>query len=107
MLPGATVTATHPASGTVVERVTDGEGRFFLPALRIGQWEVTATMSRLRAPDEGDRPRNRAHAERRVLARVEGLSEQVTVAVDRTASADRPTRRSATSSGTAKSSRCR
>ena len=28
VLPGATVTATHPASGTVVERVTDAEGRF-------------------------------------------------------------------------------
>jgi hypothetical protein len=45
VLPGATVTARHPASGTVVERVTDGEGRFFLPALRIGQWEVTAALS--------------------------------------------------------------
>jgi len=45
VLPGATVTATHPASGTVVERVTDGEGRFFLPALRIGQWDITATLS--------------------------------------------------------------
>jgi len=37
VLPGATVTATHPASGTVVERVTDAQGRFFLAALRIGQ----------------------------------------------------------------------
>ena len=62
VLPGATVTATHPASGTVVERVTDGEGRFFLPALRIGQWEVTADAERLRAADEGDRSRDRAHA---------------------------------------------
>jgi Carboxypeptidase regulatory-like domain len=44
VLPGATVTARHPASGTVVERVTDGEGRFFLPALRIGEWEVTAVL---------------------------------------------------------------
>jgi hypothetical protein len=44
VLPGATVTARHPASGTVAERVTDGEGRFFLPALRIGEWEVTAVL---------------------------------------------------------------
>jgi hypothetical protein len=44
VLPGATVTARHPASGTVLERVTDGEGRFFLPALRIGDWEVTAVL---------------------------------------------------------------
>jgi hypothetical protein len=45
VLPGATVTATHPASGTVVERITDEEGRFFLPALRIGQWDVVTTLS--------------------------------------------------------------
>ena len=29
----------------MVERVTDDEGRFFLPALRIGRWEITATLS--------------------------------------------------------------
>jgi hypothetical protein len=45
VLPGATVTARHPASGTVLERVTDGEGRFFFPALRIGEWEVTAVLA--------------------------------------------------------------
>src|SRR5262245_36439663 len=45
VLPGATVTATHLATGTVIERVTDAEGRFFLPALRIGQWDITATLS--------------------------------------------------------------
>ena len=45
VLPGATVTALHLASGTVVERVTDGQGRFFLPALRIGDWEVTVRLS--------------------------------------------------------------
>jgi hypothetical protein len=45
VLPGALVTARHEASGTVVERVTDTEGRFFLPALRIGQWELTARLT--------------------------------------------------------------
>ena len=45
VLPGATVTATHPASGTVVERVTDAEGRFFLPALRIGRWDIVASLA--------------------------------------------------------------
>jgi hypothetical protein len=45
VLLGATVTARHAVSGTVVERVTDAEGRFFLPALRIGQWEITATLA--------------------------------------------------------------
>ena len=33
VLPGATVIAIQQATGTVVERVTDGEGRFFLPEM--------------------------------------------------------------------------
>ena len=44
VLPGASVTATHRASGTVVERVTDTEGRVFLPALRVGEWDVTVAL---------------------------------------------------------------
>jgi carboxypeptidase family protein len=47
VLPGATVTARHDATGTVVERVTDGEGRFFLPGLRIGAWTVEARLTGL------------------------------------------------------------
>src|SRR6267142_3768703 len=45
VLPGATVTARHAAAGFVVERITDSAGRFFLPALRTGEWDVTASMS--------------------------------------------------------------
>ena len=50
-LPGATVTATHAASGLVVERVTDAEGRFFLAALQarpVGHYRLVAW---LRSPD--------------------------------------------------------
>jgi hypothetical protein len=47
VLPGASVTARHDATGVVVERVTDGEGRFFLPALRIGAWTVEARLAGL------------------------------------------------------------
>ena len=79
VLPSATVTATHPASGTVVERVTDAEGRFFLPALRIGQWEITVAMG-------GFAPRTQTIAleigrtlNLDVSLSLEGLSEQVTV----------------------------
>ena len=44
VLPGVTITATYPDTGAVVERVTDAEGRFFLPALRIGRWDVEANL---------------------------------------------------------------
>ena len=33
VLPGATVVASHPASGLIIERVTDANGRFFLPVV--------------------------------------------------------------------------
>src|SRR5580765_345354 len=45
VLAGATVTARHAATGLVVERVTDAAGRFLLPALRTGQWDITASLS--------------------------------------------------------------
>ena len=51
VLPGATVTATHPASGTVVTRVTDAEGRFFLPALRVGRVGRDGRARRILAAD--------------------------------------------------------
>ena len=36
--PGAHVVALHVASGLKTERVTDAQGRFFLPALPVGGW---------------------------------------------------------------------
>jgi Carboxypeptidase regulatory-like domain len=45
VLPDATVTARHGATGFVVERVTDSAGRFFLPALRTGEWDITASLA--------------------------------------------------------------
>jgi hypothetical protein len=48
VLPGVTVTATHLVSGLVVERVSDGDGRFFLPALPVGDYNITAELSGFR-----------------------------------------------------------
>src|ERR1700741_625630 len=45
VLPGATVVALHPASGTRIERSTDQEGRFFLPALPVGDYELSIELS--------------------------------------------------------------
>ena len=47
-VPGATVTATHGDSGTTVSRVTDPDGRFFLPGLRIGRWDLVAALDSFR-----------------------------------------------------------
>ena len=45
VLPGATVAALHPASGQSFERVTDAAGRFYLPELRVGQWDITVRLA--------------------------------------------------------------
>src|SRR5689334_15450614 len=81
VLPGATVTATHVASGTVVTRVTDPEGRFFLPGLRIGQWDLMVGLM-------GFSPQTRKGVLLEIGAvltldfslEVEGISEELTIA---------------------------
>lgn len=44
VLPGATVRARHPDTGFTIDRVTDGQGRVFLPALPTGAWDLTAEL---------------------------------------------------------------
>ena len=79
VLPGATVTATHVATGIVVERVTDGEGRFLLPALRIGTWNVAARLEGLVPQAQKiDLEVGRLITLQFALA-VQGLSEQIEV----------------------------
>ena len=46
VLPGAAVTARHSASGTVVERVTDGRGRFSSTAARSSGTVEARRLSR-------------------------------------------------------------
>ena len=44
VLPGVTIVAEHLDSGTRIERVTDGEGRYFLASLRTGPYTLTAEL---------------------------------------------------------------
>src|SRR3984893_3146801 len=43
-VPGATVAAVHVASGLRVERTTDNAGRFFLPALPVGEYSLSVEL---------------------------------------------------------------
>jgi hypothetical protein len=44
VLPGAVVIAEHLESGTRVERVSDEQGRFLLPSLRVGAYTITVDL---------------------------------------------------------------
>src|SRR5258705_5321982 len=48
VLPGVIVVAEQRESGARIERVTDGEGRYFLPSLRTGSYTLTAELSGFR-----------------------------------------------------------
>ena len=48
VLPGVTIVATNVNTGARVERVTDGEGRYFLASLRVGIYDITAELSGFR-----------------------------------------------------------
>ena len=46
VIPGVTVTATHEPSGTTYEAVTQGDGRFTLPGMRVGgPYHVAAALT--------------------------------------------------------------
>jgi carboxypeptidase family protein len=48
VLPGATVVAEHVESAARVERVTNKEGRYFLPSLRVGTYLLTVELTGFR-----------------------------------------------------------
>ena len=47
-LPGATVTAEHLATRTIVERTSDEGGRYFLPSLPVGTYIITTELAGFR-----------------------------------------------------------
>jgi hypothetical protein len=80
VLPGATLSASHQASGTTVERVTDASGRFFLPELRLGAWEITAGLSGFAQQTHRVALSIGSSTTLEFTLGIEGLAEQVTVA---------------------------
>lgn len=44
VLPGATVVVVHASTGLRLERVCDAGGRYFVPALPVGEYAVTVLL---------------------------------------------------------------
>jgi outer membrane receptor protein involved in Fe transport len=49
MLPGVTVTITHVDTGVARTTVTDAEGRYAAPGLRVGDYEIAAALEGFQA----------------------------------------------------------
>jgi Carboxypeptidase regulatory-like domain len=56
LLPGATVVATHTATGTTYQAVTQGDGRFSILNVRIGSYGIKATMNGFKDQELKDVP---------------------------------------------------
>ena len=80
-VPGVTVTALHEPSGTSYEAVTLGDGRFSIPAMRVGgPYTVTASLTGFQPHAMKDVYLNLGVARDLVLTlRTVALAEEVTV----------------------------
>jgi hypothetical protein len=54
VLPGATILAVHLGSGLRIERVSDENGRFFIPALPVGTYAITVTLDGFKTVTRSD-----------------------------------------------------
>jgi hypothetical protein len=54
VLPGAGVTAVHVTSGFRIERLSDAAGRFFLPALPGGRYDLSVTLQGFKSTTQRD-----------------------------------------------------
>ena len=81
VLPGATITAKHVASGVVTSGVSNTEGAFTLPSLPVGAYEVTVGLEGFKSYLVKDVVLSAGQAAGiRAVLEVGGISETVTVA---------------------------
>lgn len=80
VLPGVTVVAQHLDTGTRIERVSDRQGRYLLPSLRVGAYTITSELVGFRRVTRtGITVMLGQQLQVDLVLEVGGLSEEVTV----------------------------
>lgn len=82
VVPAAVVLAEHIASGIKLERVTDEQGRFLLPSLRVGDYTVTVELQGFSRLTRKVVVQLGQKIELDLVLEIGGLSEQVTVSTE-------------------------
>jgi hypothetical protein len=83
VLPGAVVVAEHLDTGTRIERVTDEQGRYLLPSLRVGTYTITTELTGFRrVVRSGVTLMLGQQLQIDLVLEVGGLTEEVTVTGD-------------------------
>jgi hypothetical protein len=83
VLPGVTVLAEHLDSGTRTERITDDQGRYLIPSLRVGAYTVTIELTGFRrVVRSGLTVTLGQMVQLDVTLEVGGLAEEVTVTAE-------------------------
>jgi hypothetical protein len=84
VLPGATVVAVHVPTGTTYEAITQGDGHFAMPAVRVGgPYTLKASLSKFKTQEQSGI--QVALGETRLIdftLQLEGVSETVTVTAE-------------------------
>ncbi len=80
MIPGAAVTATHVGTGTVYRATTNAAGRFIIPRVRLGRYDITVeTQGFSRAVIAGVQVAVGSTASLKVVLEIGVITEEVVV----------------------------
>lgn len=81
-VPGATVQATHQATNIAATAITDAQGRFRFPYLKIGPYDITVTLSGFKDASRHVTVAAGSAFEMPITLPVAGLESAITVTAD-------------------------
>src|SRR5439155_11782994 len=79
VLPGVTISATHTDTGTKYDAITQADGRFLIPNVRVGTYHVAAALSGFKTQSQEAVVRLGEDQSVELKLPIESLAETVTV----------------------------